>query len=929
MRGKNQKRCVTLIMTIIMVSLPFSSLLASTSRTFTYSFNDVSFDTLDGYDVVSMDEACQIDSAGKPDLPYFTCRFLIPDGSDVSSVTITSSQHQDSAGSFNIYPFQPDYAPGEEPDFVEPDTVTYNSSDPYPGVLAECIGMGFFDGANKIATIAIYPLQYQPADEELTLYTSISFSLSFTTSSDEPTTADIRTSWGLEYYEEALKSLIINDEDMGVYDSAPTLANEIQVCPNIAVYPYTIITSAAKASYYDDFVEWQRMKGIYTGVVTVENICNVFPDGDEMSNIEDDAGSIRQYLQYGWENLGLVFALLAGDDDTVPVRYNGYGYDCMTDFYFSEFNSVWSLHSSGLPYYTCHGNIDYYPEISVGRITASTQQQVDWWFNKVKKYETCPGNGDHFFDMCWSQSDQMQGQQQIQGGSGGYLTDATWWPGFLDVEIFEEVPNWYCPSTNPYDPRTVTDPQGADVINEMNTSPYYGWLNVYGHGNFMDIVIASNGVNSAPGGWGLFTFDSYSHSPWFQNETGNGLDNITNIDDKYPIFYTIACRSFEFDDEDYYTPTEGFTCFSETGGPAALGNTCVGLISSSYKLHSRFLEQLWSETNYVIGFANGLSKSMFQSYTLAMNMTLVGSPEMNVWITQPLEFTIISHPLSIPEAGNSSFTVNTGITTAGVNGERVLVCIYQEDGGFWEFGEVDSNGDITFDIDLSSTDRLWVTANRYDYIPYQYSMVPGVPAPPQGVTLDADANDHPLIEWDANTEDDFECYHVYKRVTLGSTTTEWRKQNTQPITTESWVDTTFEINPQSSAKAEYFVKAEDDDENESESSEIVSTVGHQSQSSESADFITILLQDYDGLMAAPNPFNETVRINFALPKAGKANISIYDINGRKVAELFDGITEAKQAKQLNFNASRLASGVYFCKLTADSKVSVRKLVYLK
>ena len=103
----------------------------------------------------------------------------------------------------------------------------------------------------------------------------------------------------------------------------------------------------------------------------------------------------------------------------------------------------------------------------------------------------------------------------------------------------------------------------------------------------------------------------------------------------------------------------------------------------------------------------------------------------------------------------------------------------------------------------------------------------------------------------------------------------------------------------------------------------------QSHSIEPVDFISILLGDYDGLMVSPNPFNESVLIEFAIPEEERANVSVYDIHGRKVAELYDAITEAKQAKQLTFNASPLSSGVYFCRLTTDEKVSIRKLIYLK
>ncbi len=78
----------------------------------------------------------------------------------------------------------------------------------------------------------------------------------------------------------------------------------------------------------------------------------------------------------------------------------------------------------------------------------------------------------------------------------------------------------------------------------------------------------------------------------------------------------------------------------------------------------------------------------------------------------------------------------------------------------------------------------------------------------------------------------------------------------------------------------------------------------------------------------PNPFNPTTTINFALPKAGDVSLVVYDILGRKVAELVNGNLAAGY-HTINFNASNFASGVYFYRLQAGNFVSVKKLMLLK
>jgi len=78
----------------------------------------------------------------------------------------------------------------------------------------------------------------------------------------------------------------------------------------------------------------------------------------------------------------------------------------------------------------------------------------------------------------------------------------------------------------------------------------------------------------------------------------------------------------------------------------------------------------------------------------------------------------------------------------------------------------------------------------------------------------------------------------------------------------------------------------------------------------------------------PNPFNPTTTIKFGIPKAGDVSLAVYDILGRKIAELINGNLTAGY-HTVNFNATNLASGVYFYRIEAGDFVSVKKLMLLK
>jgi hypothetical protein len=78
----------------------------------------------------------------------------------------------------------------------------------------------------------------------------------------------------------------------------------------------------------------------------------------------------------------------------------------------------------------------------------------------------------------------------------------------------------------------------------------------------------------------------------------------------------------------------------------------------------------------------------------------------------------------------------------------------------------------------------------------------------------------------------------------------------------------------------------------------------------------------------PNPFNPETKIKYTVPKAGKVKISVYDVLGREVALLVNGIVEAGTF-EATFNANGLSSGVYFYKLTAGDYTEIRKMVLAK
>lgn len=78
----------------------------------------------------------------------------------------------------------------------------------------------------------------------------------------------------------------------------------------------------------------------------------------------------------------------------------------------------------------------------------------------------------------------------------------------------------------------------------------------------------------------------------------------------------------------------------------------------------------------------------------------------------------------------------------------------------------------------------------------------------------------------------------------------------------------------------------------------------------------------------PNPFNPSTRISFDLPESAEVRLTVFDVLGRQVATLVNQPMKAG-SHTVNFDAQRLASGVYIYRLEAGSFSMTRNMMLIK
>ncbi len=630
------------------------------SYTAEFSVDDLSFDKLLGFDVVTLKDGGYLSDLGKPMLPSKELKIALPYGMAVTTVQVVNTMQEEISGEYNVFPAQPPIKIGASPSdagFVKPDGKIYASTQPYPTELLYFVHQTDLAGQG-MAVVQLYPLQYVPSEKRLILHTSITFVIEGIGGYEYGDHLSPNISErGRNTYQRMIEEMVVNPEDVRL--NTAVMVNTSTVLEG-GPFDHVIITSSTYASYFDPLVEWHNQKGIRDTVVSTSWI---YANYSGTTNKD----KIRSFVNDAHSTWGTTYFFLGGEDGTVPFEFKTY-YDESTpsDQCYSDYDGDWTH------------------EVFVGRATIQSSTEADRFIDKVLKYEKDPPRTDYPLDVL------LIGMDLDPSTHAEYLKEA----------INNSIPSRF-------NVTKVYDSDGTNhktaTINALNAGQ-----NLVNHADhaYYDYM----GTGDRNHGWGINSsnVDALTNNDQLSVVVSlgcdpNGMDHGDCISEHFVIY----------NDDQAGVSFTGNT----RSGWGYVGNP----YSLSGKLDWEWWKALFDRDKLDLGQILADSKHYSPNGQpierhCEWTFNLLGEPAMPIWTDDPDSFAVTC-PSVIP-GGGSSFSVHAEDSTTHFPVDSAYVCLWKANEVYLT-GYTDASGDVTLNPSPATQGSMYVTVTKHNYIPHQ------------------------------------------------------------------------------------------------------------------------------------------------------------------------------------------------------------------
>ncbi|PID27474.1 MAG: hypothetical protein CSB55_08795 [Candidatus Cloacimonadota bacterium] len=320
---------------------------------------------------------------GEPLLPYYPVKILLPMGMEIKKFNLEFSKTKNMINSY-LEPAGLQVPISSGKSGYAPKSKIYESDKEFPQEKIIYIGTQFKNGL-AIALFNVFPYVYNPAKNIISWSDRFSVVLEYEENADLFEKENIGL---LKDFSRKIKLPGADKTNLETYEKTFSRQNS-RIPDENDPYKFIIVTGEDFAPLFDDFIERKEAEGIHTGITFTEEIFAEY-DGN------DDAEKLRNYIidayqTYASTSEPLEYVLLGGDDEVVPYR-GCYGYvgdtvdsNIPTDYYFSNLDGNWNANGNDI-YGEEDDDVDFYPEIAVGRLPGDSEIDFENFFAKNLYY---------------------------------------------------------------------------------------------------------------------------------------------------------------------------------------------------------------------------------------------------------------------------------------------------------------------------------------------------------------------------------------------------------------------------------------------------------------------------------------------------------------------------------------------------------------
>lgn len=443
----------------------------------TFQSNPYSITTKsDGESLIEMENFGFILEPFHPMLPSKSFLLGLPPGATELSIKVLNSKKENIPGNFLIQAAPP-FSNGNENNkiggIIQPNMKSdiYSSTEQYPNSAFKYLGLGQMR-KYYFTKIRFCPILYEPANGDLTLIKELTLEIEFNI------TENFSSELLLDTTMDSFASEIIDNYQSIQSFYTPQTTEGKNRDSNWQSYDYVIITTDTLTDAVSPIIGWKQSQGYTVKIITISWILSNYQG-------QDLPERIRNFLIDKYSEWNTEYVLFVGSIASIPMRYcypnsEDHTYDVPTDYYYADLTGDWDSDGDGYYGERDEDNIDFYPEIYVGRIPFDDQTNVQNICQKTvdfdqddgtwKKKALLLGPMSNYDDDPVSGYDRTDNAELMEECWNDFLNSC----GFSKTTMYEKTGS---------DPSTYSCDYPLNNVNLLNYWPYgYGIVNFEGHG---------------------------------------------------------------------------------------------------------------------------------------------------------------------------------------------------------------------------------------------------------------------------------------------------------------------------------------------------------------------------------------------------------------------------------------------------------------